>query len=61
MGNTIWEKTKHLDLSRCCCKKKTKIVEFKNLTSNEIEDLIEITGLEKEEIETWFASFIVHH
>jgi hypothetical protein len=31
------------------------------LTSNEIEDLIEISGLEKEEIETWFASFIVHH
>ena len=39
--------------------KKNSIVEKKTVTDHEIEEFIEITGLEKDEIESWFAGFIV--
>ena len=62
MGNAICKNTKNLDFKKivdyCMCKK-NKIVEKKTLTDHEIEEFIEITGLEKEEIESWFAGFIV--
>ena len=57
----LYKNTKSLDLyeQKNCMSKKNSIVVKKTVTDHEIEEFIEITGLEKDEIESWFAGFIV--